>query len=350
MSKYPQTAFRNGLEKRAFEVARDALAWCRDFAANNDFPHPIQGEVFHNVQTSAFHGELSAVDTFANPQSREIDVLLELEHPQLIRLLTSVKDSENRQTLEHVGDYEGLLAALRANPKDCLYWAMILAKRGFQSGCEETAKRADIALVPPVTGDVQWLSILTEEEVLERLSDAVKVFVLGESWRRIDASYANGVIYNAIYVATREPSGMPGNTNIRQGDGSERPMHDFIGEALDKHANRFRIPISRGRMYVPFFEPPSVESVDKDGAVRSSPVSSTIISTSTGITFFRIRTDAGRELLADGQRALYTLDSGRAGRKLIRVDKLKIGTNILCANDDGTGSHVEKIASIEEAR
>ena len=183
VKNYHQSAFRNTFEQRLFETVRDAVAWCASYAAKEGFPHQLKGDVYHNVQTAEFHGELSPTDTFADPQSREIDVLVELEKPQQIRLLTSGKDSNHRQKLEHVGDYEGLLAALRANAQGWLYWAMVVARKGFQSGCEETAKRADIALVPPITGSVEWLSVLTEEEVLERVTDAVKIFVLGDAWR-----------------------------------------------------------------------------------------------------------------------------------------------------------------------
>jgi hypothetical protein len=117
MKNYRQGAFRNEFEKRLFETIRDAVAWCADFAAREGFPHSVKGDVYHNVQTEDFHGELSGTDTFAKPQSREIDVLLELEQPQQIRLLTSAKDSDHRQKLEHIGDYEGLLAALRSNDR-----------------------------------------------------------------------------------------------------------------------------------------------------------------------------------------------------------------------------------------
>ena len=210
MSNYRQGAFRNPFEQRLFETVRDSLAWCTSYATNEGFPHSVKGAAYHNVQTAEFHGELSTTDTFADPQSREIDVLLELELPKTIRLLTSGKDSEHRQKLEHVGDYEGLLASLRSNDKGWLYWAMIVARKGFQSGCEETAKRADIALVPPITGSVEWLSVLTEEEVLDRVADAVKIFTLGDAWRCDSSSYRTGVVYNSIYVGTREPSALPG--------------------------------------------------------------------------------------------------------------------------------------------
>ncbi len=348
MSKYSQGAFRNTFEQRLYETMRDGLSSCKSYADANDYPYRFQGDVYHNVQSDEFHGELSTTDTFADPQSREIDVLLELETPKNIRFLTSAKDSEHRQSLEHVGDYEGLLHALRANPQGWLYWAMVVARKGFQSGCEETAKRSDIALVPPITGSVSWLSVITEEEVLNRISDAVKIFILGESWRRSEDSYKTGDVYNAIYVATREPSGMLGSVKIRGGDGTETPMRDFIGDAIKKPANRHRIPLSRSRTYVPFFEAPMISSISRDGSVVSSPVASTIMGTSAGMKFFRVRTDKGRELIADAQRALYTVPPNRTSRKLVRVDSLKVGTSIVCTDEDGTNTRMESVTSVEE--
>jgi len=300
------------------------------------------------VQTMDFHGELSVTDTFSDPQSREIDALVELKQPKWIRLLISVKESAYRQSLEHLGDYEALLNALRSNTNGCLYWALVVARRGFQSGCEETAKRADIALVPPITGDTGWMNVITAEEVLDRVSDALKIFVLGESWRRDASSYSTGEIYNAIFVATREPSGMPGITRIRKGSGCEIAMKDFIGDALRKPRNRFRIPISRERMYIPFFDLPTIQSVSKEGATTSANVASVIISTASRMRFFKVRTETGRELIADGQRALYTILPGRTSRKLIRVDSLKAGTRILCADENGKESRLEVVTSVEE--
>jgi hypothetical protein len=72
MSNYRQGKFRNSFEERLFETVRDAFTWCIGYVVDKDFPRPIKGEVYHNVQTAEFHGELSRIDTFANPQSREI--------------------------------------------------------------------------------------------------------------------------------------------------------------------------------------------------------------------------------------------------------------------------------------
>ena len=82
MKAYRQGAFRNPFEERLFETVQDALVWCANYAAKESFPYPVNGEVYHNVQTAEFHGELSTTDTFADPQSREIDILVELELPR----------------------------------------------------------------------------------------------------------------------------------------------------------------------------------------------------------------------------------------------------------------------------
>ena len=155
-------------------------------------------------------------------------------------------------------------------------------------------------------------------------------------------------MYNSIYVGTREPSGLPGTTRIRQPDGSAKPMKIFVEEALAKPENRFRIPLSRDRTYVPFLAPPMVKSAAKDGTLKSSTVASTIIGSSRGMRFFLVRTETGRELVADAQRALYTVPPGRSGRQLVRVDTLHVGTPILCSSDDGTETRLEKITLIEE--
>jgi hypothetical protein len=72
---------------------REALA-CARYAAEEGFPRSVKGEVYYNVQTADFHGELSTADTFGAPQSRGIDVLVELILPRQVRLLTSGKDSK----------------------------------------------------------------------------------------------------------------------------------------------------------------------------------------------------------------------------------------------------------------
>ena len=125
-------------------------------------------------------------------------------------------------------------------------------------------------------------------------------------------------------------------------------MKDFIGEALAKPENRFRIPLSRGRTYVPFFVPPMLQSVAKDGTVVASPASSTIIGSSDKMRFYRVRTETGRELVAEAQRALYIMPPGRSSRQLVRDDMLRVGTQVLCSNDDGSQTRLEAITHVEE--
>jgi hypothetical protein len=125
-------------------------------------------------------------------------------------------------------------------------------------------------------------------------------------------------------------------------------MKDFVEEALSKPENRFRIALSRDRTYVPLFAPPMVQSAAKDGTLIPSPVASTIISSSRGMRFFRIRTETGRELVADAQRALYVVPPGGSGRQLVRVDALRVGTRILCSDEDANQTRLESVTLVEE--
>ncbi len=189
--------------------------------------------------------------------------------------------------------------------------------------------------------------MLTEEEVLDRVTDAIKIFILGDAWRRDRSSYQSGDVYNSIFVGTREPSGMPGTTHIRQGDGSEKPMKDFIGEALAKPENRFRIPLSRNRTYVPFFAPPMVQSAVKNGTLKSNPVASTIIGSPKGMRFFRVRTVTGRELIADGQRRSTRWRRIEPVASSFASIRSRWECEILCSNEEGTQTQLEAVELVE---
>ena len=345
MPSYREGIFRNDFETRIFIEARDTCEWCMQFA-QKDYAIPVVASVFHNVQTRDFHGVLSNIDTFARPQSREIDILPESYEPKKTRLLISCKDFATQVKVEQVGDLEALLNAMRLSAQNWLYWAMVVGRHGFQAGCEETAKRADIALVPPITGNVAWLKYLTFEEVAERVEDAIKVFLLGEIFWLDASSYTNGNFYNGVFVSTRESSGMPGETKIRKADGSETPMKAFIDAAITKNANKYRIPLSRGRTYIPLFDPPILQSLDKDGQLAHSPVRSIIAGPPTTITFFKVKTIKGRQLIADGQRAVYVMDAHGSHRRLVRVDKLKVGTKIIGVSEDEATTELDEVLEV----
>jgi hypothetical protein len=270
--------------------------------ACESYPFSITASVFHNVQTIDFHGILSDIDTFSQPQSREIDVLLETHEPKKCRLLISCKDYATQVEVKEIGDLKELMTSLRTSPNEWLYWSLAVGRHGFQAGCEAMAKTADIALVPPVTGNVAWLKYLTLEEIVERVEDAIKVFLLGDiSW--LDASsYTEGNLYNGIIIATREPSGMPGQTKIRNGESKETTMKAFIDEALKRKGNKFEVPLSRGRTYIPLFDPPQIQSLNKQGQVVSS------------------------------------------------VDQLKPGTKILGVSEDNTRGEVDEVLDVNQLR
>jgi len=349
MHSYRQGIFRNSFEERIFDKIRRTCRWCVQFA-DRGYAGPLAASVFHNVETRDFHGTLSDVTTFAGPQSREIDILLEVYEPQQARLLVSCKDLMKQVQIDHVSDYEALLNALRSSAHDWMYWAMVVAQHGFQSGCEDTAKRADIALIPPVTGNVVWLKYLSSEDVAEMVQDAIKVFLLGEIFWLDASSYSAGNLYNAMFIVTREPSGMLGQTKIRKPDGRETQMEAFVDEAMAKEANKYRIPLSRRRTYIPLFDPPRVQSMDKRSKLASSPVRSVTISPATGIDFFRVRTAKGRELIADRQRAVYTPNADGSRHRLVRIDKLRVGTKIICVSEDGATTELDEVREVETLR
>jgi hypothetical protein len=133
---------------------------------------------------------------------------------------------------------------------------------------------------------------------------------------------------------------------IRKAGGDEIQMKDLVNEAITKKANKYRIPLNRGRTYIPLFEPIKVQSMRKNGTISQSPVRSITTGPPIGIQFFRIKTARGRELFADGQRAMYVPAKDGSRRKLVRIDKLKVGTRIFCVSEDETGTESDEVTEI----
>lgn len=340
--KYFQGKFRNNFEKQVLETVKEQISWCNQYAEKG-MAKAFHADAYHNVQTKDFHGELSEITTFSSSQSREIDVLLEVDLPQKYRLLISVKKHASAITLEHLGDMESLLQQMKKNEEWC-YLGMVVGRRGFQSGCEETAKRADIALVPPITGNPEWFKVITLEEIIERLSDAVRSFLLfGVHWLQ-NTKRDHGDFYNEIFIITREPSGLPGNTNISAGKERNISMSKFVEEALQHPENQFVIPLSRERNLHPLFKPVEIMSADDEGNQVVSHVRSIVSGKSTQIKFYKVQTANGREMIADGQRALYVIDDNNH-RRLVRVDQLKVGQQILVADENG-GSKPDAVIAV----
>lgn len=341
--RYPEGNFRNDFEREVFQALEAELTWCRDFVSSGQ-AKAFEADLFHNVQTLDFHGPLSSVPTFSTPQSREIDILVEIVKPHPVRLLTSLKDQSAAIGVDHIGDLESLLTVLQSQGT-CCYLGMVVARHGFQAGCEESAKRADCALLPPITGDTDWHKLITKEEIIERTRDAMRVLLLfGCHWLP-GQERAHGDFYNEIFVLTRQPSGMPGTTKVSSPAAGQVSMKDFVEAALAKPVNAFTIPISGGRVFYPLFDPIEITSVDRQGNQVISRVRSILKGSGAGVAFYRVRTDSGRELICDGQRALYVIDShGR--QRLVRVDTLRVGAAVLVA-DETHGSKAERIALVE---
>lgn len=343
MTCYREGEFRNDFERKLFQELEAEITWCHDFVSQGR-AKAFEADVFHNVQTLDFHGPLSSVPTFSCPQSREIDIFIEIAKPHQVRLVTSLKEYSSAVSVDHIGDMESLLSVLRNNAAWC-YLGMVVARHGFQSGCEESAKRADCALIPPITGNAEWHKLITEEEIIERVRDAARALLLfGCHWLP-DQSRESGDFYNEVFVLTREPSGLSGKTKVRTPSFGQVSMEDLVGAALAKPANAFPIPISRGRVLHPLFDPVEITSVNREGKQVSSRVRSIISGSTRDIEFYRVRTESGREITCDGQRALYSIDEF-GFQRLVRVDTLRVGAAVLVA-DEPNDSKTERVTAVE---
>jgi hypothetical protein len=131
-----------------------------------------------------------------------------------------------------------------------------------------------------------------------------------------------------VFVVTREPSGLPGETKITIPSGESIPLSELIRSALKEPENQLSIPLSRGPEFHPLFKPVEVKNFAPDRSMRSSQVRSVISGPRIGISFYRVRTAGGKEVVCDGQRALYVAMASGASR-LTRVDHLKPGAKVM---------------------
>jgi hypothetical protein len=95
MKDYRQGAFRNAFEQHLFETVRDALAWCASYAAKEGFPRSVKGEVYHNVQTAEFHGELSVAASRADTSPSLETLVVSRGTDGSIRLVPAVSQTNS---------------------------------------------------------------------------------------------------------------------------------------------------------------------------------------------------------------------------------------------------------------
>jgi hypothetical protein len=131
--------FKNALEQRCFEIARDALG--------------PSARLEHNKQLqieSALFAELAA---FKGPPTKEIDVLLVdvLDNPR-ITLLVSCKELSKRAEPAHVQEWAAVVRTMNNYSDGTVFLGMVVSSGGFTAGCEAWATSHNLGLIPPLKG------------------------------------------------------------------------------------------------------------------------------------------------------------------------------------------------------
>ena len=90
-----------------------------------------------------------------------------------------------------------------------------------------------------------------------------------------------------------------------------------------------------------------IRELSKNGKISKSPVRSIIANPRSGIAFYRVKTASGKELIADGQRALYVTESDSGHHRLVRVEKLKTGIKIISVSEGGTETELDEVMDIK---
>jgi hypothetical protein len=118
--------FKNGLEKRCFEIARRILGPSVEVEHNKSFQ--IESALFPEV--AAFKG----------PPTKEVDVLVaELPSDPKVILLVSCKELSRRAEPAHVQEWAAVVRTMNNYSKGSLYLGLVVSPTGFSSGCESWA-------------------------------------------------------------------------------------------------------------------------------------------------------------------------------------------------------------------
>ncbi len=131
--------FKNALEQRCFEIARDALG--PTVRMEHDKRLEIESALFPEV--AAFKG----------PPAKEIDVLAaELRDSPKITVLVSCKEFAKRAEPAHVQEWAAVVRTMNNYSDGTLYLGMVVSSKGFTSGCEAWATSHNLGLIPPLKG------------------------------------------------------------------------------------------------------------------------------------------------------------------------------------------------------
>lgn len=131
--------FKNELEQRCYEIARNALG--------------PSVEMEHNKRLQIESALFPEVASFKGPPAKEIDVIVValLDSPK-IALLVSCKEFAKRAEPAHVQEWAAVVRTMNNYSDGTLYLGMVVSSRGFTSGCEAWATSHNLGLVPPLKG------------------------------------------------------------------------------------------------------------------------------------------------------------------------------------------------------
>lgn len=131
--------FKNALEQRCYEIARDI------------FGPSVRLE--HNKRVQIEMALFPEVAAFKGPPSKEVDVLVaELSEQPKTMLLVSCKEFAKRAEPAHVQEWAAVVQTLNNYSGGTRYLGLIVSSNGFTSGCEPWATSHNIGLIPPLKG------------------------------------------------------------------------------------------------------------------------------------------------------------------------------------------------------
>lgn len=150
--------FKNELEQRCYEIARDAIGSGISIEHNKTIK--IESALFPEVAS------------FKGPPAKEVDILVAeiLEKPR-VALLVSCKMLTRKAEPAHVQEWCSVVQTMNKYADGTQYIGLVLSPTGFTAGCEAWATSHNIGILPPLKG--RRLAF-NEETVLRMFGRVVK--------------------------------------------------------------------------------------------------------------------------------------------------------------------------------
>ncbi len=170
--------FKNGFEKKIFET-------CSVFLDEDRI------SIEHNYIVKT---EKTIVSFTGNPK-KEIDVLT-MVFPENIKLLISCKDFGSNVPPSAVQEWGDVLKVLNKHSIFSTYFGLVVASKGFSSGCEAWAKADNLGLIPPFRGEKNNFN---EEQIFKMLQRVIHVFSKTIERRGVELIANNENLYWLCY-------------------------------------------------------------------------------------------------------------------------------------------------------